>query len=590
MISSATSAALRRQAPARPAARAAVRATAPWIAAAFALSVAGCGGGKAPDAPRPEKLPPPGPSGTRYGVSTENEEATRAALAVLASGGDAVDAAAAATFVLGVATPTACGIGGGGFAVVWRAKEKKAYVLDFREVAPAAIEPKSLDERPWPPEKRGLFVGVPGEVAGVSALVAKFGKRSFAQALAPAIAVAERGFVMTPHVRRVLVDHAASLEALTPPFAREVSGAAGPLPIGARAPRLALGKTLRTLQERGARSFYEGAVAEQIVAAARGVGSTMTLDDLRKYEAKWREPLRLKLGAREVLTMPPPSAGGLMLLEALETDALLRKKTGKGFDADPFGSGPYVHRLAETMRGALDDRLRFVGDPGFIKVDVEALLADARLEKRIALFDPTKTRAPAELRFDEHGTSHLSIVDAEGNAVALTTTVNDAFGVKLLAGETGILLNDELDDFAKTSAPYDASLPAPNVPRPGARPTSSMTPTIVVQGDLPVAVLGGSGGTRIATSVTSVAVAHLIFGLGIDEALAAPRVHVFGRDLLVEDTLPAETRQDLEQRGESVKTSEVMNAVQIVTVDRASTPPRFRVAADPRKGGVALAQ
>jgi gamma-glutamyltranspeptidase/glutathione hydrolase len=578
MTTIATPSALRRQAPSRA------------LVAAFALSVVACGPGKAPAPPKAAPLDPPGPSGTHFGVSTENEEATRAALAVLSEGGDAVDAAAAATFVLGVATPTACGIGGGGFAVVWRAKEKKAYVLDFRERAPKGIVPEALDARPPKPEERGRFVGVPGEVAGVNALVAKFGKRTFAQALGPAIAVAERGFVMTPHVRHVLVDHAAALDALAPAFAREIGGAAGPLPVGARAPRPALAKTLRLLKDHGARAFYEGAVAEQIVASARAAGSTMTLEDLKSYEPVYREPLRLKLGDKEVLTMPPPSAGGLMLLEALKTDALLRKKSGKGLDESPLGSAAYVHRMAETMRGALDDRLRFVGDPGFVKVDVDALLGDARLEKRIALFDPMKTHAPAELRVDEKGTSHLSVVDAEGNAVALTTTVNDAFGAVLLAGETGILLNDELDDFAKTNAPYDATLPAPNVPRPGARPTSSMTPTIVLANDLPIAVLGGSGGTRIATSVTAVAVAHLVFGQGPDEALAAPRFHVFGRDLLLEDTFPIDARQDLEKRGESIKVGEAMNAVQIVTVDRASTPPRFRVAADPRKGGLALAR
>jgi gamma-glutamyltranspeptidase/glutathione hydrolase len=567
------------------------------LVAAVGVGGAGCGGGKGPDAPKPAKLAPPGPEGIRFGVATENEEATRAALAVLADGGDAVDAAAAAAFVLGVATPSSCGIGGGGFATVWRAKEKKGYVLDFRETAPKAIEPKALDARPPAPDQRGVFVGVPGEVAGLSALVAKFGKRSFAKALEPAIALAERGFVMTPYVRRAVGTFAVALADEAPGFAQQVTDASGPLPAGTRVARPELAKTLRTLHDHGPRAFYEGAIAEAIVAAARAKGSTIALSDLHDYAPKWREPLRLSLttasGAkREVLTMPPPSAGGLMLLETLESDALLRKKSGKGLDADALGSGAYLHHLAEIMRGALDDRLRFVGDPDILPVDTAALLADARLEKRLALYDPSATHAPAELRVDEHGTSHLSIIDAEGNSVALTTTVNNGFGARLLAGDTGILLNDELADFGKTTEHYDSKLQPPNEPVPGARPTSSMTPTIVLEDGAPIAIVGGSGGMSIATSVTIVMVGRLTFGLGPVEAVAQPRVNVFGRQLFVEDTLPPEVRVDLQKRGESLAPSLLPNAVQLVTVERTGAPAgqRIRVAADPRKGGVALAQ
>jgi gamma-glutamyltranspeptidase/glutathione hydrolase len=234
--------------------------------------------------------------------------------------------------------------------------------------------------------------------------------------------------------------------------------------------------------------------------------------------------------------------------------------------------------------------MRFVGDPDFVKVDTAALLAPARIEKRMALYDPLTTHAPTALAIDEHGTSHLSIVDAEGNAVALTTTVNDGFGARVLAGETGVLLNDELADFGKSTDVYDSTRTPPNVPRPGARPTSSMTPTIVLEDGAPTVVVGGSGGMSIASSVTLVAVGRLVFGLGPVEAIAQPRVHVLGRDLLFEDTVPGDVREDLRSRGETLLPSPLPNAVQIVVVERSAAGQRFRVAADPRKGGVALAQ
>ncbi len=559
------------------------------LALSFAL---GCGPSRSADAPKPAALAPAGPEGSRYGVATENDEATRAALAVLAEGGDAVDAAAAATFVLGVATPQSCGVGGGGFAVVWRAKEKKAYVLDFREAAPKGIDPKALDDRSPKPAARGAFVGVPGEVAGVSALVEKWGKRSFARALEPAIALAERGFSMSAHTHGALEQLGAQLAEEAPAFAREVTSASGPLPIGARVPRPALARTLRTLHDHGPRTLYEGAIAEAIVAAARANGGTIALEDLKAYAPKWREPLHLSLpgGHRELFTMPPPSAGGLMLAEVLTADAILRDQGGKGLAADALGSGAYLHRLAELMRGALDDRLRFVGDPDFVPVDTAALLGLPRLAARLALYDPSATRAPAALRVDEHGTSHLSVIDAEGNAVALTTTVNDGFGAMLLAGDTGILLNDQLADFGKTTEPYDATRVAPNVPRPGARPTSSMTPTVVVEDGAPIAIVGGSGGMSIASSVTEVTLARLDFGLSPADAIAAPRVHVFGRELLCEDGVPANVREDLQRRGESLVPSQIPNAVQLVTVERTERAARILVASDPRKGGVALAR
>lgn len=542
----------------------------------------------APQAPKKaeaKKTLAPEAHGAKHAVATENGDASRIALEVLRKGGDAVDAAAAAAVALGVATPTACGIGGGGFAVVWRAKTKEAFVLDFRETAPAAVDVAALDSRPLPPEKRGHMVGVPGEVQGLAQLVAKFGKRSFREDLSPAIELARKGFTMTAHVARVSKMFGEPLQKLAPALGARLLAGSEPMPVGAKVVRPDLADTLQAIADAGPRALYEGPIAAAFVSAVRDASGTITLDDLAKYQTKIRPAIRVKVGDREVITMPPPSAGGLMLAQALRAHQILAARGGKGLASDPFMGGAYLHTVSELMRGALDDRFRFVGDPEHVPVDVAKLLADARIAERLAKIDPWKTKTPVELRVDEHGTSHLSIVDAEGNAVALTTTVNGPFGAKILA--SGVLANDELGDFGKTA---DAIGLAPNVPRPGARPTSSMTPTIVLEGGQVSAVLGGSGGMRIGTSVTLVALAHLVFGASPGDAIGLPRVHPAVGKLLVEDTLPAEVVADLEKRGENPTTAEVFNAVQMVAVSREGGVVKLIAASDPRKGGVSLAE
>lgn len=561
------------------------------MASALLIAAAvGCGAATLPT-PRPQparKTLAPEAVGGRFAVSTENGEASKIALEVLRSGGDAVDAAAAAALALGVATPTACGIGGGGFAVVWRAKTREAFVVDFREVGPADIDASALDRRPLPPAERGHTVGVPGEIAGLHLLVSKFGKKAWRDDVLPAAKLAREGFLMTSHVARGAQLAEAELRTLAPALGVRLLAAAGPLPAGTRVVRGDLGKTLQTIADHGPRAFYVGSIARAMVEAAKAVGGTMTMEDLAAYQPKLRQPIRVALGAREVITMPPPSAGGVMLGQTLQAHKLLALAwKGRGLDSAPWGSAENLHLVAELMRGSLDDRARFIGDPDATPVDVHALLSETRMIARLKKIDPWSTRPPVELRVDEHGTSHLSIVDAEGNAVALTTTVNSGFGAKLVAGDTGIVLNDQLDDFGKT---IDALEAKPNVPRPKARPTSSMTPTIVIENGLPVMVAGGSGGMRIASSVTLVSIAHLVFGLSAGDAVGWPRVHPMGAKLSVEPTLSPTVVAELTKRGETVVSGEAVNAVQLVTVQRTGGTVRLVAAADPRKGGVALAE
>lgn len=518
--------------------------------------------------------------GSKFAVSTENGEASRIALDVLRAGGDAVDAAAAAAFALGVATPTACGIGGGGFAVVYRAKTREALVIDFREVAPKALDAAALDRRPLPDAERGHLVGVPGEVAGLHLLVTRFGKRAWRDDVMPAVNLARNGFTFTAHVARGSGELEKELRTLTPSLGARLLAASGPLPAGTKITRPDLAATLQKIADHGPKAFYEGPIAAAMVDAVAAVGGTLTLEDLATYAPKVRQAIRFRLGGREVLTMPPPSAGGLMVAETLRAHELM------GAHGE-WGSAETFHTVAELMRGAIDDRFRFIGDPDATPVDVSALIADARLKKRLAMIEPWSSHTGPELRVDEHGTSHLSIVDGEGNAVALTTTVNTGFGAKLLAGDTGIVLNDQLDDFGKSSGALGNK---PNIPRPLAKPTSSMAPTIVLENGLPVMVAGGSGGMRIATSVTLVSLAHLVFGLSAGDAVGWPRIHQKGSTLTVEGTMPPTVVAELGKRGEKLETAEAVNAVQLVTVLRKGSVVRFVAAADPRKGGVALAE
>lgn len=533
--------------------------------------------------PRPNDAPrtlAPEARGSKFAVATENGEASKIAVEVLHAGGDAVDAAAAAALALGVATPTACGIGGGGFAIVYRAKTKEVLVVDFREIGPAALDAAALERRPLPDAERGHLVGVPGEIAGLHLLVTKYGKRAWREDVLPAATLAEKGFTLTAHVATGAQESEKELRTLAPALGARLLAASGPLPVGTKITRPDLAATLRKIADGGPKAFYAGAIAQSIVDAAKSVGGTLTLEDLANYAPKVRAPIRFKVGNREVITMPAPSAGGLMLAETLRGHEL----AGKGGE---WGTAETFHFIAELMRGAIDDRFRFIGDPDATPVDLNAMFSDARLKKRLAMIDPWSSKSGQDLRVDEHGTSHLSIIDAEGNAIALTTTVNTGFGAKLVAGDTGIVLNDQLDDFGKTAVALGNK---PNVPRPLAKPTSSMSPTIVLENGLPVMVAGGSGGMRIATSVTLVSLAHLVFGLSAGDAVGWPRIHQKGNKLTVEGTMAPTVVAELAKRGESLETAPAMNAVQLVTVFRKDGLVRFVAASDPRKGGVALAE
>jgi gamma-glutamyltranspeptidase/glutathione hydrolase len=519
---------------------------------------------------------------SKYAVAAENEASTRAGMQILEKGGSAVDAAIAASAMLGVTAPVSSGLGGGGFAVVYDAAEKKTSVLDFRETAPQKYDLTTRRSK-----APGAQIGVPGEAAGMVELFKRWGKLSLADDLSPAAQAAQNGFAVSKHLAHALGLHRDL-------FSNTLYGAifapGGTLAQeGQLVTNAALGTTLRRIGVEGARAFYDGPIATEIAEVARAAGSPLTTSDLGTYRAEWREPLRGRWEGYEVVTMPAPSAGGLLLLETL---ALFSKAE---LTAMGMGTPNETHMLAEAMRGALADRMRTSGDPAFVADRAAELLAPERMKARRARIASERTHAPPSFELVEQGTSHLVVADARGNVVSLTTTVNDAFGSGVFAPRAGVVLNDQLDDFnlPETIDRFGVS-PGPNAPRPGARPVSSMTPTIVFRDGSPALALGGSGGMRIAENVTEMLLCRLAFAKSLERCLSEPRFYAppHGPTLLyyADQVPPVAAQLDLMDRGEQIKVAsgDDTTAVQMIAWERTGSTARMQAAGDPRKGGAGL--
>ncbi len=532
------------------------------------------------------RLPAPVPSATapahRYGVAAENPTAAKVALEVLAKGGSAADAAVAGLLAAGVAQPVSSGIGGGGFALVWDAAKKSVTVLDFRETAPIGIRPRDYVNRPPPRGRRGVMVGVPGEVAGLSALHARWGKLPLAALIRPAAKFAADGFPISHHLARALRWNEKWIKK-TPRYGRIFAPLGKLLAAGARARNPALAATLERLAVAGKQSFYRGAIARDVVATARRAASRMIDKDLHDYRVIERQPLYTRWHGYDVYTMPPPSAGGVMLLQTLNMHSREQLQT------QGYGSGPYYHLLAETFRGAIADRMRVIGDPAFAKTDATKLISRKRMNRRRLRISLHRTRKAKSFPLRESGTSHFVAIDAQGNAVSVTSTVNNMFGAKLVTSG-GFVLNDELDDF--TPYRYNrrfAVLGRPNGPKGGARPVSSMTPTIVTRDGAVVLAIGGSGGARIATGVTQALLARLAFNRSPIQAAADMRIHTpTDGGLLVEPRATDELLVDLKKRGEFVRRRPNYSAIQLIAVSSPAGTRRIDAVSDPRKGGTGL--
>jgi len=533
--------------------------------------------------------------GQRAMVAAEHRLASQAGVQILQQGGNAVDAAVATSLAVCITNPSSCGIGGGGFMLIYLARERRALALDYRETAPGSATPDMyIRDGKADPElslRGGLAVAIPGEIAGLEAAQRRYGKLSLPHVMQPAIRLARDGFPIEAHLAKEIERNVQALRA-QPQLARLFLHDDGtPRRVGEVLRRPDLATTLETIARQGSRAFYHGDIADRIVAAVRAAGGNLTNADLAQYRPVWRRPLRGTYKGYEIITMPPPSSGGGALLEVL---GILRDDRLR-----PLGhsTAAHTHLVAEAMTHAFADRAQYYGDPDFTPVPIDALLSPANfrsLRSRIAA-DATLDRrsygSASEVHYDaaaDHGTSHLSVVDSEGNAVACTTTINTGFGSMVVAGDTGILLNNEMDDFsAQPGQPnaYGLVGAAANSIAPRKRPLSSMTPTIVTKDNTVILTLGGSGGPLIISGTLQVLLNVLEFDHTATDAVAAPRVHDqwMPPALIVEPGIDAETRATLASYGHPVKEVPAMAAIQAIRV----YPGIIEGASDRRKGGEA---
>jgi len=551
------------------AARLAVRATgprrhtAPYVGAlAGVLLLAGTGSSQAAT-PQPLRV-------THGAVASDHASASEAGAQILRSGGNAIDAACATALALGVTIPHSSGIGGGGFALVYIAKEKKTYALDFRETAPAAARTALFLENGEVKGERarrgGLAVAIPGEVRGLATLVKRWGRLPFSACVAPAERLA-RGAPASARVAWIVNGPLAGQ-----PFLQQVFRFRPPLLPGTLLRRPALAKTLSRLRRQGPEAFYKGAIARDIVLTVQKAGGVMTLADLANYKVAEREPLSFGYRGHRILAMPPPSSGGLVIATAL---GILERVVPEPQRLGPLSSD-YLHVLSEALKHGFADRARHMGDPGFVDVPVEKLMSPAyhdELAKRVGAVTVAQARygtpGPEEAPVEDGGTAHLSVIDRFGNAVSLTTTVNHWFGARLVTAQTGIVLNNEMDDFSiKPGVENGFRLVGTdkNAIAPGKRPLSSMSPTLVLDEEGVKMAVGGAGGPTIISGTLQVLLNVIDFGFNAQQASAAPRIHHQWKPPLLfhEPELVSDVRRALQERGHELRERKAITKVNVV--------------------------
>ncbi len=504
-------------------------------------------------------------------VVADNELAVKVGNEILKNGGNAVDAAVATGFALAVVDQSASGLGGGGFMVMYQAKEKKAHALDFRETAPAAAtrEQYVKNGKPVPSLSLSgaLAVGVPGEVAGLAEAQKRFGTMSLAAVMAPAIQLAVDGFA--PQVRlRYALDRQLQNIRKNPDLAR-VLLSKDEMPSELIRQR-ELAESLKAIADQGPKVFYEGWIGQAIAERIKKEGGTLAPDDLKNYKPVWREPIIGRYRKWTVLTMPPPSSGGIAVIEAL--NVLEHYKLG----SMPHNSAAYLHLVAESLKHAFADRAQYLGDPDFVQVPTAKLISKdyadwVRSKISSAKTFPPKAYGLTAYNAEKGGTTHLSVVDKSGNAVAMTLTINTQFGSKILVGETGIVLNNEMDDFS--IHPGGANVFGlvgndANSLQPKKRPLSSMAPTIVLENDRPVLVAGAAGGPRIISATLQTILNVLDFRMPLKKALEAPRIHHqwLPDELAVESAIPPLTRKALEKLGHKVQEKNSLGLTEALVV------------------------
>lgn len=522
-------------------------------------------------------------------VVSREAHATEAGLAVLRAGGNAVDAAVAVGFALAVTHPAAGNLGGGGFMLI-RFADGRARFLDFRERAPAAASRDmylGADGKPTRESIEGWrAAAVPGTVRGLEYAARNYGTKPWARLLAPAIRLAREGFPISWGLAESL--RASRLLARFPESRRIFQRDGRYFEPGERLVQPELARTLERIAKGGADEFYQGQTARRLAAEIEAHGGLITLEDLKAYRVIEREPLRGRYRDCEIITAPPPSSGGIGILQ------MLGMLEGTGFEKHGAGSAAAIHWMAEAMRRYFADRSRYLGDPDFVRIPVAGLLNPRYLAKLRGSIDPERATPSEALRPEDAGlyergeTTHYSIVDAQGNAVAVTYTLNGGYGCGVTVPGLGFLLNNEMDDFAaRPGFPnfYGLVQGEANAIAPGKRPLSSMTPTIGLRDGKLYFVVGSPGGPRIITTVLQVLVNLLDFGMNIQEAVNWPRFHHqwLPDRLYMEPGFSPDTAALLQARGHKLESIRSMGEAAAILV----RDGRLEGAADPRAEGQA---
>jgi gamma-glutamyltranspeptidase/glutathione hydrolase len=553
----------------------------------------------------PQELPPPPPPGddavavgTHGAVASAEANASRVGIEVLRKGGNAVDAAVAIAFALGVTHPSAGNIGGGGFLLL-RLADGRTRALDYRERAPGAASRDMYLGPDGKPDARSrvgaLAAGIPGDVAGLAWAHAEHGTRPWAELIEPAIELAEDGWELDPFHAADLAGAAAAMRAAgfkeSAALFERPDGT--PIAPGERWRQPELARTLQEIARGGPDAFYRGPLAQRMVREVQALGGIWTLEDLASYRALERTPISFEYRGYEIHSMPPPSAGGLVLrqilagAEALELERL------------PWSSPLRAHLYVETLRRAYLDRNHRIGDPDFVRVPLAELLDPAYGAARVRDIDPDHATPSSALDPGPPGlsesreTTHFSVVDARGMAVANTFTLNGGFGAKRVIPGTGVILNNEMDDFtAKVGAPNMFGLVQgeQNAIAPGKRMLSSMTPTIITRGGALRAVLGSPGGPTITTTVAQIAMQLIDYGRTLPDAVREPRIHHQGLPdaVIAEEAVDPGVVEGLRARGHNVILRPSIGHANCVEVDPQSGALRA-VADVTRDGGKALA-
>ena len=521
-------------------------------------------------------------------VAAAHPLASQVGVEILKKGGNAVDAAVATAFALGVVEPNASGLGGGGFILVYNAKTKGVTAIDYREMAPLKATPdmyklaadgKVVDKET---EQGHKAVAIPGTLAGLTLALKQHGTMSLKDVMAPAIRIAEEGYTVSKTLNAMMKDNFDKLTKY--PAAAAVYLKAGlPYEVGDKLVLKDLAKSYRIIAEKGPDVFYKGEIADAIEKEMKASGKGLiTKADLAAYKPAIRKPVRGTYRGYEIISMAPPSSGGTHVIE------ILNILEGYNMTRLGFQTPESLHIMAESMKRAFADRAKYMADTDFVKVPIAGLISKKyadELRKGISM-DAVGSKIPAgnPLPFvGSGGTSHLSVVDKQGNIVALTQTINFFFGSGVLVPGTGIMLNDEMDDFNPQPG-------TSNSVEPKKRPLSSMTPTIMLKNGKPFLSVGSPGATRIISALTQIIVNVVDFRMNLQDAIEAPRIHCMTGDIFMESRIPKDVQEALIAKGHKLSVRGAVDlyfgGAQGVMIDPVSG--KLYGAGDPRRDGVAV--